>query len=168
MEGVGLATVTNTSQPLESQRPRHLQCLLKTLWKNRTQKHHVNLKKTERKTLGKDSVWWRAVWIGICVPVTAKGRGATGLKQLEVCERCCRKAASSSHHRGQRVCSRVKSECVLLPAAVYKRTWLRTLVCLDLTGWMWSLHVSVTASTWKAILGERKASKGICEEPAIL
>lgn len=41
-EGVGLATVTNTSQPLESQRPRHLQCLLKTLRKNTTQKHPIN------------------------------------------------------------------------------------------------------------------------------
>lgn len=41
-EGVGLATVTNTSQPLKSQRPRHLQCLLKTLWKNTTQKHPIN------------------------------------------------------------------------------------------------------------------------------
>lgn len=41
-EGVGLATVTNTSQPLKSQRPRHLQCLLKTLRKNTTQKHPIN------------------------------------------------------------------------------------------------------------------------------
>lgn len=41
-EGVGLATVTNTSQPLKSPRPRHLQCLLKTLRKNTTQKHPVN------------------------------------------------------------------------------------------------------------------------------
>lgn len=41
-EGVGLATVTNTSQPLKSQRPKHLQCLLKTLRKNTTQKHLIN------------------------------------------------------------------------------------------------------------------------------
>lgn len=35
-EGVGLATVTNTSQPLKSQRPRHLRCLLK----NPVKKHN--------------------------------------------------------------------------------------------------------------------------------
>ena len=44
----------------------------------------------------------------------------------------------------------------LCPAALgcLQRGWLRTLACLDLTGCMWSLHVSVTAPTWKVILSE--------------
>lgn len=64
-ESVGLATVTNTSQPLKRQRPRHLQCLLKTLWKNTTQKRPINSKKkkkTERKTMRKQSVWQARLW----------------------------------------------------------------------------------------------------------
>lgn len=51
-EGVGVATVTNTTQPLRRPRQKHLQCLLKTLQeKNTAQKHPVkvpNSEKTER------------------------------------------------------------------------------------------------------------------------
>lgn len=62
-ESVGLATVTNTSQPLERQRPRHLQCLLKTLWKNTTQKRPIASKNWKKNNEEAECVTGEAVKI---------------------------------------------------------------------------------------------------------